>query len=190
MFQKDTFIQIDDVLVNTEIYRTNFACDLSACKGACCTLESEYGAPLELKEIEAIEKNLKNVVEYLPEHHRNKIAITGFYEFKDEVYMTRSVGNKACVFVYFDGDIAKCGIEKAWFEGKSDFRKPISCHLFPIRVSKLFGKTMRYEKFDECKPAVKNGVEHRVRLIDFLEDPLKREFGKEWYDTFREEGGE
>ncbi len=185
----NNFIRIEDVIVRQEISETKFACDLKKCKGACCTLESPYGAPLLDEEIEKIEKIIETVKPYLPQRHLEAIDDEGFYENKDGELVTRSVENKACVFVYFDHGIAKCGIERAFNDGKTDFRKPISCHLFPIRVSKFGGDVLRFEKFTECSSALENGAKNNIDLIDFCEDSLIRLFGKKWYSKLKEEIG-
>ncbi len=179
-------LQIDNILVGREIAQTNFACDLKKCKGACCTLDSEFGAPLNDEEVEQIENVLEIVKDYLPEEHLKVIETKGFYEKKDDELMTQSFNNKACVFVYYDNDIAKCGMEKAFLDGKTDFRKPISCHLFPIRISDFGGDILRFEKFEECSPAIEKGEEENINLIDFLKEPLIRKYGNNWYTKLKE----
>lgn len=182
----NNFIPVEDVLIRTEIAEFNFACDLNKCKGACCTVESEYGAPLLKEEVEQIESILDIVKEYLPKKHRLEIEDNGFYEAKNDELLTASVENKACVFVFFDKGIAKCSIEKAFFDGKTKFRKPISCHLFPIRVSKFGGDVLRFEKFKECSPALENGAKNSIKLVDFCKDSLERLYGKKWYSKLKE----
>jgi Protein of unknown function (DUF3109) len=179
-------IPVEDVLVRPEIVNTNFECDLAKCKGACCTLESEYGAPLQKDEVNKIEKILDIIKVHLPKNHVDEIEEDGFYEVKDNEILTRSINNKACVFVYYEGDIAKCGIEKAFLNGETNFRKPISCHLFPIRVSKFGGSVLRYEKFSECKPALKKGEENKSVLMDFCKESLVRLYGSKWYSKLKE----
>ena len=182
----NNIIRVEDVLIRTEITEKNFACDLEKCKGACCTLESEYGAPLLEEEVEKIDKILNIISEYIPENHKEKIKKDGFYEVKDGELMTNSVDKKACVFVYYENDIAKCGIERAFLDGKIDFRKPISCHLFPIRVSKFGGDVLRYEKFSQCSPALEKGEKQNIKLVNFCENSLKRLYGNKWYSTLKE----
>jgi hypothetical protein len=174
-------IQIESILVGREIVAKQFACDLKKCKGACCTLDSEYGAPLIHEELEQIENVLDIVKEYLPEGHKLEIEKKGFYENKDSELMTRSFNNKACVFVYYENSIAKCGIEKAFQDGRTDFRKPISCHLFPIRISDFGGDILRFEKFDECSPALTKGKEEKMDLIEFCKESLIKKYGENWY---------
>ena len=182
----DKIIQIDNILVGREIAKTKFACDLKKCKGACCTLDSKFGAPLMKEELAQIENVLEFVKDYLPGQHIKEIEVKGFYEKKDNELMTRSFNNKACVFVYYENDIAKCGFEKAFFDGRSDFRKPISCHLFPVRVSEFGGDILRYEKFDECSPALEKGNEKQINLVDFLKESLVRKYGNNWYLKLKE----
>lgn len=185
----NNFIKIEDVIIRQEIAETKFACDLKKCKGACCTLESPYGAPLVKEEIGEMEKILEAVKQYLPDKHLEVIEEEGFYEDKDGELVTRSVDNKACVFVYFERGIAKCGIERAFNDGKINFRKPISCHLFPIRVSKFGGDVLRFEKFTECSTALENGAKNNIDLVDFCKDSLIRLFGKIWYSKLKENTG-
>ena len=181
----NNFIPVEDVLIRTEIAELSFACDLKKCKGACCTVESEYGAPLLEEEIAQIEGILDIVIEYLPKKHRQEIEDNGFYESKNDELLTASIDNKACVFVFFEKGIAKCSIEKAYFDGKIKFRKPISCHLFPLRISRDVPERVRYEQIRECLPAVSNGTAKNIPLYVFLKDALIRKFGKPWYEDFQ-----
>lgn len=175
------FIEIDSILVNTEIMETNFVCDLSKCKGACCTMESRYGAPLTEDEVEIINKYLPVIKEYLPIEHIREIEKNGFwFRIYDEI-MTRSLNNRACVFVTYEGDIAKCGIEKAYRDGKIDFIKPLSCHLFPIRISNFGGPVLRFEKYSECSPALEKGKKSLTKIFDFCRNALERAYGKDWF---------
>ncbi len=179
-------LQVKDVLIRNEIAEIKFACDLKKCKGACCTIESEFGAPLLKEEVEKIKSVLNDVKNYLPKKHQEEIDEFGFYELKHDELLTKSVDNKACVFVYYDNGIAKCGIERAFLDGKIKFRKPISCHLFPIRVSKFGGDVLRFEKFSECSYALENGAKNNIKLIDFCKDALERLYGKKWYSLLKE----
>lgn len=183
------FVEIDNILVNTEIFDTNFTCDLAKCKGACCTMESEFGAPITKEEIEKLETILPIVKKYLPDNHVKEIEKSGFWMEKFGELMTRSVNNRACVFVTYEGDIAKCGIEKAFRDGKVDFIKPISCHLFPIRISNFGGPVVRFEKYSECQPAHVKGDLTKIKVIDFCRDALERQYGKEWFEKTKEAVG-
>jgi hypothetical protein len=185
----DKIFAINDVLVRDEIVEIPFSCDLKKCKGACCTLESELGAPINKHEIEEIEKILPIVKTYLTQTNIDEIEEQGFYETKDDEIMITSVNNKDCVFSFYDNSIAKCAIERAYFDGKVSFRKPISCHLFPIRVTDFSGDVLRYEKFSECAPALEKGKEDNITIAEFCKDSLIRLYGENWYDKLMNYSG-
>lgn len=175
-------ISAGSVVVNKEILTEKFTCDLSKCKGACCTMESEFGAPITESEIEIVNKYLDIIKDYLPQRSRDIISKEPFHEKKHGELLIKSIDNKDCVFVYHDNGIAKCGIEKAYFDGKIDFRKPVSCHLFPIRVEDFGGPVLRYERYAECEPAVELGKETQISVLEFCKDALIRAYGEEWYN--------
>jgi len=185
----DKIFAINDVLVRDEIVEIPFSCDLKKCKGACCTLESELGAPVTKVEIEEIEKILPVVKRYLLQTNIDAIEERSFYETKDDEMMITSVNNRDCVFSFWDNGIAKCAIERAYFDGKVEFRKPISCHLFPIRVSDFSGDVLRYEKFSECAPALEKGKEENITIVEFCKDSLIRLYGEEWYNKLMNYSG-
>ncbi len=176
------FIEIDGSLVNKEILEVKFTCDLNSCKGACCTLESDYGAPITKEELDIIEKNLDIIFDYIPEYSKALIKAEGFWDIEDDLIMTKSINNEDCVFVYYEGDVAKCGIEKAYFDNKIDFRKPISCHLFPIRVNNFGQDILKFERYTECRQALLNGIQTDISIAEFCKDALIRLYGKKWYD--------
>lgn len=180
------FIEIDDVMINTEVMDIKFTCDLNKCKGACCTMESEFGAPITADEVEKITEILPVVKEYLPKEHVEEINKNGFWINRFDQLMTRSLNNRACVFVTYENDIAKCGIEKAYRDGKVDFVKPISCHLFPIRISKFGGDVVRFEKYEECSPAITKGMKTGIKVIDFCREALERNYGVDWYSKIND----
>jgi hypothetical protein len=185
----DKIFAINDVLVRDEIVEIPFSCDLKKCKGACCTLESELGAPVNKVEIDEIRKILPIVKKYLTQTNIDEIEKYGFYETKDKEMMITSVNNHDCVFSYWDNGIAKCAIERAHFDGKVDFRKPISCHLFPIRVTDFSGDVLRYEKFSECAPALEKGKEDNITIAEFCKDSLTRLYGEDWYNKLMNYSG-
>jgi len=186
MYPND-LIPVGNVLVRKEIVTGPFLCDLKKCKGGCCTIESEFGAPLLKDEVENIKERQPVVKEYLPEEHIKAIEEKGFYDEIEGELLTSSLNNKACVFVYYEGDIAKCAIEKAFFLGRVKFRKPVSCHLFPIRVSEFGGDILRYEKFAECNPAIENGKANNSKIIDCCGEALERLYGSEWVESLKKE---
>lgn len=175
-------ILIDKILVNEEIIETNFHCDLKQCKGACCTFRSEFGAPVLNSEISIIEEILPAAFEYLPKKSINIIKSKGFYEGVPGNYSTVCIDSTDCVFVFYEGDVAKCAIEKAYFDGKIKFRKPLSCHLFPIRVSDFGGEYIFYSQFSECSPALKLGERKDTKIYQFVKEALIRAYGEDWYE--------
>ena len=176
---------IQDIVVSNKIADAPFFCDLKRCKGACCTLESDNGAPLRGDEIGKIDNILDIVMHYLSQRNIDEIEENGFYVEEDGELLTNSIDNKECVFVYRDNGIAKCSIEKAFVDGKTDFKKPISCHLFPIRISDFGGDVLRFEKFEECNPALEKGAEENVTVAEFCEEALERNYGKQWYSDLK-----
>jgi Fe-S-cluster containining protein len=179
------FLTIDGVLLDADIGGVTFFCDVAQCKGACCTMESELSAPLAESEIGKIEKALPIVKEYLPPDHILAIEERGFWEAKGGAYRTWCLNRRDCVFVYYEGDIARCSIERAYREGRIGFMKPLSCHLFPIKISGDRWPVLSFEQYPECKPAMIKGREENVLLIDFCQDALQRVFGEEWLEKMR-----
>jgi hypothetical protein len=179
-------LPVGNIIVKREIAEMPFKCDLLKCKGACCTFESKYGAPVTWEEIDRISNILSTVIDYVPMIHRSVIEEDGFYDIINDEPLLKSVDHRACVFVYYDDGIAKCSIEKAFLEGKTDFKKPISCHLFPIRISDFGGDVLRYEHLNECQPAIELGKKENTTVAEFCEEPLNRLYGEEWYSQFKE----
>ena len=176
-------ILIDNILVSEEILTTKFSCNLPECKGACCTFPGEFGAPILNGEIPVIEKYLDTIFEYLPEHSIEVIKEKGFVEGKKDDMSTVCIDGKDCVFVHYEGDIAKCAIEKAYFDGKIMFRKPLSCHLFPVRVSFFGGEFLYYAEFPECKSALEHGKKENKYVFETVKEALIRAYGKNWYNN-------
>jgi hypothetical protein len=182
-------ILIKDTLVSEEIFETEFVCDLNACKGACC-IEGSSGAPLEAEETGILEEICDRVKPYLRPEGIAVIEEKGLYEMDhDGDLVTPLIGeNGACAFVVFDkAGIAKCGIEQAYLDGKINWRKPISCHLYPIRLQGLTEYTaVNYHKWQVCEPACSCGKQLGVPVFRFLKDPLIRKFGEDWYQEAEE----
>lgn len=177
---------VDGLLVNNDVLSTRFACDLCHCRGACCTMPGGTGAPLTDAEVPEVIAAVEAARPYLSTRKRALIDAKGAVEGSPGNYTTRCVDDADCVFVTYDGDIAFCAIERAWREGKTSFRKPLSCHLFPIRVDDLFGSDrLRYEMIEECAGGVARGRTEGIPLIVFLEEPLTRAFGPEVYEELR-----
>ncbi|MBI5325451.1 MAG: DUF3109 family protein [Ignavibacteriae bacterium] len=179
-------ILIDNILLEEEITETSFSCDLQKCKGACCTFPGKFGAPLKDEEIEMIYNNLDNAKKYLSEKSIEYIDKHGFYEGSRDNYSTVCIDKKDCVFVYYENSVAKYTKEKAYFNCESNFRKPISCHLFPIRVNNTGRKYLYFQNIAECKPALKKGKSDKVNLVNFSKDALIRAYGEESYNEISE----
>ena len=172
---------IDNIAVEGSLPTRKFACDLLKCKGACCSLPGGRGAPLLDLEVEQIRQTLPIVLPMLSNEKRNAIERFGFFEGKPGDYATTCIDDEDCVFVYRENGIAKCAIERAFNDGKVSFRKPISCHLYPIRVNRFGGDILRYHEIPECKPAVRRGESENINVIDFVKSALVRQYGEEWF---------
>lgn len=179
-------IAIDHVLLSDEVVEARFVCDLNSCKGGCC-VDGDCGAPLTEEETHIIAEIYPVIKPYLPAEYVAEIEKQGTHTTDDEFgYVTPTVNGGVCVYAYTDElGIVKCAIEKAWKEGKVSFQKPISCHLYPIRVKEQPGYEMvNYEpRRVLCKPACKLGNKLKVPVYKFLKDPLIRKYGQEFYDT-------
>lgn len=179
--------EVRNIIIDERIPFIKFSCDLEICKGACCTVKGGRGAPLQDTEIYKIQSCLTELCELLPQKNIQIIKENNGVEFHPDGYTTACVDDRDCVFVYYENDIAKCAFEKAYNEGRTEFYKPISCHLFPIRISNFGGDILRFEKFSECKSAFINGHNKNIPLYIFLKDALIRLYGKEWYQDFKKE---
>jgi len=181
-------IQIQETIVSKALLEEYFVCDLASCKGACC-VKGDSGAPLEFEEIEEIEAELENILPFIPQKGKKGISRSGvFYVDVDGDYVTTLNEGKECAFTIFDQrGIAKCGMEEAFNSGKSKFRKPMSCHLFPVRVSKFKEfDALNYESIPICKPACDCGSKLKVKVYQFLKEPLIKKYGSEWYSELVE----
>ena len=181
-------IQVDDKIISFDVFEKQFVCDLSACKGACC-VEGDAGAPLTDKELDVLPNIYNEVKSYMRTEGIAEIEKQGFFVLDgDGDKTTPLVKNKECAFVVFDeNNIAKCSIEQAYNDGKINFKKPISCHLFPIRIKEYRDfDAVNYEAISICKPACFCGESLRVPVYRFLKEPLIRLYGEEWYDKLTE----
>ncbi len=176
-------VQIDDVVVSLDVLREKFLCNLDACKGACC-IEGDAGAPVEPEEVGKLEEALPVIWDELAPEARAVIEKQGVvYTDEEGDLVTSIVNGKDCVFTCYDEKgCCYCAIEKAYREGKTDFYKPVSCHLYPIRVGS-YGpyKAVNYHRWDVCKAAVLLGQRESLPVYKFLKAPLIRKFGDDWY---------
>ena len=186
---------VDHVLVSDAVLDAPFACDLGSCLGACC-VHGDRGAPIDADERQALEDALPLVERRLRPEAKAEIARKGVWEGNErDGYHTTTVRNRECVFVVYDGapgrEIAKCSLQQAFWAGKIGFEKPVSCHLYPIRAE-TFGTgadavdVLNYERIDLCDPGRPHGERTGVQLADFLERPLTRKYGADWFARFRE----
>ena len=175
-------IIIDDTLVSDEIFDVYFICDLPACSGTCC-VEGDAGAPLEEEEVGIMEDVLDIVKPYMTPEGKANVEKNGVFVLDDDgQFVTPLNDGKECSFVFFENGEARCAIEKAWSEKKISFRKPISCHLYPIRLASFSDKVaVNYHDWPICAPARVFGRKEGVRVYQFLKEPLIRKFGAEWY---------
>ena len=176
-------IAIGNTLVSEDLIEKKFVCDLSACKGACC-VKGDFGAPLEEDELPILDKIYNKVKPFLSERGIESIEKHGKYlEHEKGEWVTPLIEGKECAYVIFDKGIARCGIEKAYNEGAVDFRKPISCHLYPVRITRKKNyDAVNYDKWSICNPACKLGESLKVPVYKFLEVSLVRKYGQEWFD--------
>lgn len=177
-------IEHRNTLISEDLFEKRFVCDLNACKGACC-VEGESGAPLTQEEAEQMKKLWPKYKSYIPEKGRQAVAEQGFSVIDEDGDLVTPLvdGKKECAFTVFDEKgIALCGVEKAWKDGRIPFRKPISCHLYPIRIEKVGERDgLNYHKWNLCKPACTCGAKLDVPVFRFLKDALIRKYGKQWF---------
>jgi len=181
-------ISIGKTIVSEEVIKKQFSCDLKACYGECC-VQGDSGAPLEENEIGIIEDYLDDIKPYMTADGIKAIEKSGVFDYDtDGEFVTTLVEDKECAFVYFENDIAFCAIEKAYREGKIDYFKPISCHLYPIRISKFKDfEAVNYHKWGICDMALVKGKKEKKALYEFVKEPLIRKYGQKWYDQLVEE---
>ena len=177
-------VQIQDTVVSLDVFSERFCCDLSVCKGACC-IEGDAGAPVDLDEIALLEDSLEAVWHELSEEAQAVIDEQGVaYADQEGDMVTSIVRDKDCVFTGLDKNgCCFCTLERAYREGRTSWCKPISCSLYPIRVSD-FGpyKAVNLHRWSICKAAFELGRKRDIPVYKFLREPLILKFGKDWYD--------
>ncbi len=176
-------IQIANTLLSDDIFEEQFICDLCQCKGQCC-VDGESGAPLTREEHDRIQDILPEIWDDLSPKAQELITEQGIsYTDTDGELVTSIVNGEECVFTYFDENgVCKCAIDTAYREGRIAVQKPISCHLYPIRLTEYADFTaVNYHRWSVCRPAVKLGRKQGVPIYRFLREPLIRRFGEAWY---------
>lgn len=174
---------VGNCIVSEDLADRCFCCDLAKCKGACC-VEGDSGAPVEEDEVVVLERILPEVKPYMTPEGLKAVEEQGVaVRDKDGDLGTPLINQKECAYICYDGDLALCAIEKAFRDGKIDWKKPISCHLYPVRIENYREfMAVNYHKWDICKCAVEQGKTCGVPLYEYLKEPLIRKFGEDWYE--------
>lgn len=201
---------LGNTLISKEVLETHFTCDLNRCKGACC-VAGDSGAPLEREELDQLTEVYEKVKPYMTPEGIQTVEKEGkfVYDKEDKEFVTPLIIRtekqkqvlrhskdknekarselKECAYTYFENGIAGCAIEKAYNEKKIDFRKPVSCHLYPIRIKKENGyDKLRYDKWNVCSPACALGKQTRIPVFEFVSAALLRKYGGDWLSELRE----
>ena len=177
-------LEVSNILVSSDIITEQFCCDLDKCHGICC-VEGDAGAPVTLDEIAGIEDSLDTVWGDMSASAQAVVDKQGVaYTDREGDLVTSIVGGKDCVFTCYENGCYLCALERTYRQGKTSFIKPISCALYPIREKRINSDivALNYNRWDVCRDAVKKGQELGLPVYRFLEGPLVRRFGKEWYD--------
>ena len=176
-------IEIDDKIVSADLLREGFLCDIKQCKGICC-VEGNAGAPLEIDEVDILEEEYEHYKPYMTPEGIAAIEQQGFMVVdEDGDYTTPLVNDAECAYTYTENGVTLCAIEKAWLEGKCSFRKPISCHLYPIRLVNFSNGSvgLNYHRWTVCDCARVYGKKAGVPVYKSLREAIIRRFGEEFY---------
>ena len=176
-------IEIDEKIVSADLLRECFACDLSQCRGICC-VEGNAGAPLEADEVDILEREYEAYRPYMTAEGIEAVERQGFMVVDaDGDYTTPLVDDAECAYARNENGVTLCAIEKAWLEGKTPFRKPISCHLYPIRLVHFSNGSigLNYHRWSVCEPARRCGRKLGIPVYRALREPIIRRFGEEFY---------
>ena len=185
---KNMMIEVGTVLVSEELIKENFVCNLNRCKGACC-VEGDSGAPLDQDELAVLAEIYPFVKPYMTKQGIQTIEQVGTHVVDEDGDLTTPCvdGNKECAYVTWENGITKCAIEIAHQQGQIAWKKPISCHLYPIRITKYPEfDVLNYDKWHICHDACTFGRELKVPVYSFLKDPLIRKYGETWYNELEE----
>ena len=176
-------ISIGKTLVSDDVLEEHFVCDLSKCKGECC-IAGDYGAPLDPTELAEIDKYYPIIKPLMQKKGVESVEKLGKYSKDDEdEWVTPLIdGHAECAYTIFEDGIAKCAFEKAYYDGLIPWKKPVSCHLYPVRIRKLKNyEAVNYDRWEICAPACKLGKSLKVPVYKFLKESLIRKYGEEWY---------
>jgi hypothetical protein len=176
-------LKIENSVLSFDILETKFFCNIKKCKGACCVL-GDSGAPLEDHEVEILKQIFPSIKPYMSNKGINAVEMLGTSVVdKDGDQVTPLINNKECAYVIFESGIAKCAIEKAYELKAISYQKPVSCHLYPIRITKYKDfEALNYHEWNICKPALVLGNKKNIPLNKFLANPLIRKYGEQWVE--------
>lgn len=181
-------IQIDDKIVSLDLLTEKFCCDLDRCKGICC-VEGDSGAPLELEEADILEEEYESYKPYMKPEGIEAVERQGFMVVDENGdYTTPLIGGRECAYSFEENGVTMCAVERAFKEGKTRFVKPVSCHLYPIRVS-VFGNGtlgLNYHRWDVCRDARAEGRRCGIPVYRALREPIVRRFGEAFFEALEE----
>jgi len=176
-------IQIENTLVSFDVFEKKFCCDLLQCKGICC-IEGDSGAPLEKNEPRQIEENYEEIKSFMKPQGIRAVEEQGFaVTDKDGDLVTPLIQGRECAYAIEENGVCWCAVEKAWTQGKSAFRKPVSCRLYPIRITRYASfEALNYNKWEVCRCARLKGEREGIPLYRFLKEALVARYGEAWYE--------
>lgn len=176
-------IILEEIMISDHLRNVHFCCDLQQCKGACC-VEGDAGAPLEEEEISLLEDYIETIKLFMVPKGIREVEKTGVFDYDAEgKFVTPLVNGNECCYVYLEEGIARCAIEKAFQEKVIPFPKPLSCHLYPVRIKPVGNQdAVNYHKWHICNKALENGMKLKTPLYRFLEEALIRKYGRSWYN--------
>lgn len=181
-------IAIDNKLVSDQVTAEQFVCDLNYCKGGCCE-DGDSGAPLEKEELQTLRDIYQSVKPYLSPEGIKVLEQEGLFAYDQEFgWVTPTVGGRICAYGFRDKQgVIKCGIEQAWLDNRISWKKPISCHLFPVKITRSKRQSLEYVNYepreDLCKAACKLGKKLKVPVYEFIKEALIRKYGTDFYLT-------
>jgi len=177
-------ILYENTLISLDLFKIRFICDLSNCLGSCC-VEGDLGAPLEPEEVNLLKQLLPEIKAFITNEAVEFLQNNDFWACSEKgEFSTACINNRDCVFAYRHKGILRCAIESAFRKKIISFQKPISCHLYPIRLGQIKNEliTVNYNEWSICKPALLKGETAKKPLYQFLKEPLIRKFGEKWYN--------
>ncbi len=175
-------LQIENTLISIDVVKENFKCDIKKCKGLCC-VHGDSGAPLEEYELNILDNIYPVIKPYLRKEGIRTIEVEGNYVIdKDKEYVTPIIDGKECAYTVFENGVAKCAIELAFINRETEFRKPLSCCLYPVRIKKReIYEAVNYDRWKICEPARELGNILNIPVYRFVEEALINKYGKEWF---------